>query len=124
MLKDNTEAIYRLFEKILQSIGHQEDKQRQVKDVWLLTTMFVSAKYFCGNIDKARIFIKDYHCSDMLSKSRFCRRLHKLEELSWSLFNLVGDVVKQCNESGIYCIDTFPVAVCHNRRYTLLELYY
>ena len=47
----------------------------------------------------------------MLDKSRFCRRLHKLEELICCLFFQVGHQLKAIAGASDYVIDSFPVAV-------------
>lgn len=53
---------------------------------------------------------------DMLDKSRFCRRLHQLEYLLFSLFFQLGQRIKSIVGAGDYVIDSFPVAVCDNIR--------
>jgi len=52
----------------------------------------------------------------MLSKSRFCRRLHKLEDLSSSLFFQICHCLKAIAGAATYVLDSFPVAVCNNIR--------
>ena len=116
MLKFNTEAIYQIVKKILQIVDYQEDSQRRVKDVWVFTTLFVSVKFFGGNQELARQYILSEHLPEMLSKSRFNRRVHMVEELSWQLFEIVGFLVKSENTSKAYLLDTFPVSVCQNIR--------
>jgi len=46
---------------------------------------------------------------EMLSKSRFNRRRHRLSDLFWALFNLLGETWKELNEDSIYIVDSFPV---------------
>lgn len=116
MLKSNTEAIYELIARILQTIDYQEDKQRRVKDVWIFTTLFIGAKFFSGNLERARDYILTHHCPEMLSKSRFNRRMHMIEELSWQLFEILGFCIKSQNASKTYLLDIFPVSVCQNIR--------
>jgi len=50
----------------------------------------------------------------MLSKSRFNRRWHRLTDLFWALFNMLGETWKQLHEDSIYIVDSFPIAVCDN----------
>lgn len=47
----------------------------------------------------------------MLDKSRFCRRLHRLEPLLCSLFFQIGHELKTIAGASDYVIDSFPVAV-------------
>ncbi|GHV56533.1 hypothetical protein FACS1894182_03290 [Bacteroidia bacterium] len=42
--------------------------------------------------------------------------MHQIGELSAELFFHTGETIKTLNISHTYCIDSFPVAVCHNIR--------
>ncbi len=116
MLYDNTIAIYVLLDDILQTIAHKEDTRRQVNDAMLMTTALIGSWYFAGNWETARSYMQTHHCSNMLSKSRFNRRLHAIAHLCEQCFNLLGEVFKQSQFKHSYLLDTFPVAVCHNIR--------
>ncbi len=52
----------------------------------------------------------------MLSRSRLHRRWHRLNELSLTLFELLGPGWKYLNTESIYMIDSFPRAVCDHDR--------
>jgi hypothetical protein len=52
----------------------------------------------------------------MLSKSRFNRRMHQIGELLAELFFHTGETIKALNINHTYAIDSFPVAVCQNIR--------
>jgi hypothetical protein len=52
----------------------------------------------------------------MLSKSRFNRRLHAVQDLLAALFAALGAVFKQMNERMTYCFHSFPVPTCDNIR--------
>lgn len=82
----------------------------------MFTTIFISAKFFGGNLEKARDYLFCHHCPQMLSKSRLNRRVHMMEELAWQLFELGGGLVKSENPTKTYLLDTFPVSVCQNIR--------
>ncbi|MDX2304929.1 MAG: IS982 family transposase [Microscillaceae bacterium] len=116
MLNDNTIAIYVILDDILQELGHQESSQRQVGDAMILTTVLVGAWYFGGNWTVALDYMRKHHCKEMLSKSRFCRRVHACHELGLWCFGLLAWVFKTLNVRQRYILDTFPVAVCHNIR--------
>lgn len=58
----------------------------------------------------------------MLDKSRFCRRLHRLESLLYSLFFQIGHELKAIAGASDYVIDSFPVAVCDNIRISQSKL--
>jgi hypothetical protein len=53
---------------------------------------------------------------NILSKSRFNCRLHRITELFLTLFSLLGETWKELNERSIYIIDSFPLATCDNYR--------
>jgi hypothetical protein len=52
----------------------------------------------------------------MLGKSRFNRRLHRIQALFLTLFQVLGEAWKELNEQSIYVIDSYPVAACDNYR--------
>ena len=52
----------------------------------------------------------------MLSKSRFNRRLHRVQDLFLTLFRMLGETWKELNSQSIYVIDSYPVAACDNYR--------
>lgn len=116
MLYDNTIAIYILLDDILKTIDHKEAPHRQVNDAMVLTTALLSAWYFGGNWASACSYIQAHHCPQMLSKSRFNRRLHQLADCCQACFRLLGWVFKTMQTRQHYVLDTFPVAVCHNIR--------
>jgi hypothetical protein len=110
-------ALYCIVDDVLKGLHHQEDQRRRVSDSEVICTAFVSALYFGGHLDNGRAFmqLKGY-VPCMLSKSRFCRRLHRLADLLESMFWQMGHYLKQVAGAAHYCMDCFPVAVCHNIR--------
>ena len=52
----------------------------------------------------------------MLSNSRFNRRLHAIADLIYTLQHQLGQVWMQLNEESEYLLDSFPVPVCDNIR--------
>jgi|1185.fasta_scaffold92869_1 hypothetical protein len=110
-------SIFCFVDDLLKAIGHQEDSRRKVSDSEVITTAIVSALYFGGHHDHGRHMMKmTAMIPAMLDKSRFSRRLHKLEELICSLFFQVGHRLKTIAGASDYVIDSFPVAVCDNIR--------
>lgn len=59
----------------------------------------------------------------MLSKSRYNRRLHRIQHLVQTIFATLGEVWKEYNVDKRYIIDTFPVAVCDNYRIPRARIY-
>lgn len=110
-------ALYCIVDDILKSLGHKEDIRVRVSDAEIITTGFVAALYFGGHQDNARYFMKmKGYVPDMLDKSRFCRRLHRLSELLLFVFSVLGKQLKDMAGAADYRVDSFPVAVCDNIR--------
>lgn len=114
---DQVLGIYVLIDDILKIIGHKEDSRTQMSDAEVLTTALVSTYFFGGNHASAMSYLySEGHIPDMLSASRFNRRLHRNWDLLFSIFYLLADLFKHSNQSASYLVDSFPVAVCHNIR--------
>lgn len=110
-------ALYCIVDDILKALDHKEDCRVKVNDAEIITTSFVSALYFGGHHDNARHFMKmKGYVPDMLDKSRFCRRLHRLSEFLFFLFSAIGKQLKDMAGAADYRLDSFPVAVCDNIR--------
>lgn len=117
-------AIYTLTNDILKAIGHQENSQCRMNDSEIITTALVAALFFGGNYEIARAFLQEKgYIPDMLSKSRFSRRLHRVAEHIVRFIELLGDHWKKLNANSIYVIDTFPIVVCDNWRIHRCRIY-
>lgn len=114
---DQVIGIYILVDDILKTIGHKEDIRCRMSDSEILTTLLVSSCFFDGNQAQAMSYLEsEGHIPEMLSASRFNRRLHRNWDLILAVFHLLGELFKHSNHSARYLIDSFPVAVCHNIR--------
>ena len=79
---------------------------------------------FGGNLEKARQMLQEEgYIPNMLGKSRFNRRWHRIADLFLTLFSLLGETWKQLNSKSIYVIDSFPMAACDNYRIQRCQLY-
>jgi len=117
-------ATYCLCDDLLQAMHHHEDPQCQMSDAEVMTTAFTAALFFRGNLESARMMLKQYdYIPHMLSKSRFNRRLHRLTDTFVVLFNLLGQTWKSLNCDSIYVIDSLPIAVCDNIRISRAKIY-
>jgi hypothetical protein len=117
LCKDKIISIFCLIDDILQGINHVEDVRRQVSDSEIILTAIVSSTSFYGNHSSAIKFMKQYgFIPNMLDKSRFNRRLHKVGKLLYELFEIVSSYYKDLCCELHYIIDSFPVAVCNNMR--------
>ncbi len=110
-------AVFCLCDDLLKAIDHFEDRQCQMSDAEVMTATIVAMLYFRGNYEVARRFLHDRgYLPNVLSKSRFNRRLHRIAELFLTLFCQLGETWKALNEKSIYVIDSFPIAACDNYR--------
>ena len=115
--KDKIISIFCLIDDLLKGIEHPEDTRRQVSDSEIILTAIVSSTSFYGNHNSAIKFMKQYgFIPNMLDKSRFNRRLHKVGSLLYKLFEIVSSYFKDFCCEMQYIIDSFPVAVCNNMR--------
>jgi hypothetical protein len=123
MLLDKVIGIYCLIDDILQGLGHTEPQQRKVSDSEVITTAVVSALYFKGNQSTTLGYMRSHQLMpEMIGKSGFTKRLHRLAALVLWLFLHLGRWFKYvCGESE-YIIDSFPLKVCHNIRISRCKL--
>lgn len=88
-----------------------------MSDAEVITTVVVSALYFSGHHDNSCQFMKAQgYIPQMLSKSCFSRRVHRLAPVIRQLFQRLGRYWSTRSPSRLYVLDSFPVAVCDNQR--------
>ena len=123
-MDDKIIATFCLCDDLLKAMQHQEDHQCQMNDAEIMTTALIASVFFRGNHASARAMLKQYgYIPQMLSKSRFSRRLHRMKDLFIVLFNLLAHIWKTLNTNSIYVIDSLPVAVCDNIRIRRAKIY-
>jgi hypothetical protein len=116
-------AIYAITDDLLKAIGHQDDGRSQLSDAEVVTTALVAARFFGGNQQTAQDYLKEQGLMpQMLSKSRFNRRLHRLFLPLLDVFDWLGSLLKSINSSTEYLLDSFPVAICDNIRIPRVRL--
>ena len=94
-MDDKIIATFCLCDDLLKAMHHQENRQCQMNDAEILTTAFTAALFFRGNHESARAMLKQHgYIPDMLSKSRFNRRLHRIKEICLAVFDLVAQTWK------------------------------
>lgn len=117
-------TIYCLCDDLLQAFEHKPNAQRAMSDAEVMTTALAAARLFKGNFTTARLFLKSQgYIPDMLSKSAFSERLHRLIEAFALLFQVLAQTWKRQEGAGLYLIDSFPVSVCDNIRIKRSRLY-
>lgn len=123
-MDDKILAVFAICSDFLMAIRHYEDPQTRMNDAEVMTTALVAMLFFGGNYESARDMLgAPRYIPDMLSKSRFNRRLHRVKPLFLTLFALLGEQWKALNVDSIYLIDTFPIAACDNYRIRRCRLY-
>jgi len=117
-------TIYCLCDDLLKALHHYEDPQQKISDAEIMTTALTATLFFGGNFEHARAMLSaPGYIPDMISRSRFNRRLHRVSGLFLSLYKLLGHAWKQLNTESVYIIDSFPVAVCDNYRIPRAKIY-
>jgi len=117
-------TIYCLCDDWLKALSHHEDPQCRVIDAEIMTCALVSMRYFQGNFERGRDVLRwSRYMPDLLSRSRFNRRLHALKERFAQLFIFLGQLWKHLNEEATYVLDSFPIPVCDNIRIGRCRLY-
>lgn len=110
-------ALYCIVDDLLKGLHHYEDPQVRVSDAEVITTAFVSVLYFGGHWEHARGFMKlKGYVPRMVDKSRFCRRLHRLQDLLLTMFYQLGQHLKDLAGAADYQLDSFPLEACANVR--------
>ena len=99
------------------AIRHREDYRRTMSDAEMITTSLAASLFFSGNHQLAGNYRKEHGLiANMLSKSRFNRRLHAIAELMYDIGQQLGMILKQISSSTEYLLDSFPIPVCDNIR--------
>ena len=79
--------VYCLCADLLIALHHREDTQCQMSDAEVMTTAIVAMLYFKGNFRLASHYMGEHgYIPNMVSRSRFNRRLHRIAELFLTLF--------------------------------------
>ncbi|MEZ4732417.1 MAG: IS982 family transposase [Caldilineaceae bacterium] len=120
--------VYCLCADFLKALAHKEDVQCQMSDAaprgHPMTAGIVAALYFGGKHKLACDFLREQgYIPQMVSKSQFSRRLHRLDYLFITLFRVLGESFKELNEASVYIVDSAPIPVCDNIRIRRNKLY-
>jgi hypothetical protein len=123
-MDDKIIATFCLCDDLLKAMHHQEDRHGQMNDAEIMTTALIASLFFRGNHESARAMLYQYgYIPQMLSKSRFSRRLHRIKDIFIILFDVLGQTWKTLNTDAVYVIDSLPIAVCDNIRIRRAKIY-
>jgi len=118
-------VVFCLWDDMLKALHHFEDNQCQMTDAEVMTTAIVAMLYFKGNFRLASQYLYEHgYIPNMLSRSRFNRRLHRIAELFLTLFLRLGRHWKNLNERSVSVIDSYPIVVCDNYRIPRSKIYH
>jgi len=118
-------VVFCLCDDMLKALHHFEDNQCQMTDAEVMTTAIVAMLYFKGNFRLASQYLYEHgYIPNMLSRSRFNRRLHRIGELFLTLFLRLGRHWKNLNERSVYVIDSYPIVACDNYRIPRSKIYH
>ncbi|MCM4157221.1 hypothetical protein [Gramella sp. AN32] len=119
MLQDKVIAIYCLIEDLLKGMNHNEHNNRIFTDSQIITAALVSALYFRGNQPLALDYMHSHIFNDVIKKSGFTKRLHKLKETLMFILLRIDRAFKYICCEMEYIIDSFPTKICHNKGLTV-----
>lgn len=123
-MEDRIVAVYCITEDILRGLNHYEDPQCRMSDAEIITTAVTAMMFSGGNFEKARAMLRSPgYIPDMISRSRFCHRLHRIGNLFYAVSVFFSEIRKNLNTDSVYLIDTFPVPVCDNIRIPRSRIY-
>ncbi len=118
-------VVFCLCVDMLKSLDHYEDPQCRMSDAEVMTTAIIAMLYFKGIFCLASEYLYENHyIPNMLSRSRFKRRLHRIADLFLTLFLRLGETWEKLNEKSVYVIDSYSVAVCDNYRIKRSKIYH
>ncbi len=91
----STLAIYCFIDDFLKASGHREDVRTQVSDAEIITIAITAMLHFGGNFEKSRLILYELGLiRQLLSRSRFSRRVNRLSDLIYRLLHQLGAVLK------------------------------
>ena len=111
-----TITIYCVCDELLRAMNHQDDRQYRLSCAEVMMVPILAALCFGGNGALCRRYLVESGAwkSD-LSRSRFCRRLHRVPREAWALLQQVlgAEFCEQAvNPNEFYVVDSMPVEVC------------
>jgi Transposase DDE domain. len=111
---------------MLKAMGMEGDKQQKMSESEVLTVAWIAHAYFSGNYSKTLQFLKvsgQTLFKNVLSKSRFLRRLHRWREYLFPLFQALAQIKREISRCQTYIIDSFPIKACENIRIARCKIF-
>jgi len=116
---------YVVCDDVVKNLGIKEDVQVKMNTAEIMTTAITAAAEYCGNFEKARVALKNNGAiPDMLSKSQFNRRLHRIKKELWeAVLEALGVEFAKYNVENEFMVDSFPVYACKLARQNQTKLF-
>lgn len=110
------DILYYVIDEYLKNRFPKEDKQISMNDSEVIFTYIIAFYSFSGNYFKTLFFLKHSNLmKEVISSSRFSRRLNRIENKIQEIAGLLYEICKRTIDKQ-YCIDSFPLPVCHLTR--------
>lgn len=125
MTEEQIIAIYCFCDDFLKTRGHQDWPNVKMTLAEIMLVYIVATRFFYGNIERARVTIKDRKYVDKgLSKGRLNIRLHAVDPQIWHDFiRFAYTQRKNLGLSKEFIVDSFPINVCKNIRINRSRIY-
>lgn len=117
--KDQILLTFCIIDDIIKAMGWKRDKQQKMRDSEVLTVACLSHQYFGGNYQATLSFLEATDQSlfpDLLSKSRFIRRLHRFLDVLPQILSILSEIKRKLSIRSLYFMDSFPLPVCEDIR--------
>ena len=116
---------YVVCDDVVKNLGIKEDIQAKMNTAEIMTTAITAAAEYSGNFEKARAALKNNGAiPDMLSKSQFNRRLHRVKKELWeAVLETLGVEFAKHNIENEFMVDSFPVYACKLARQNQTKLF-
>lgn len=126
-MNDQIIAIYCLCDDYLKSTEYDRNRwhNEKMSNSEVMTVVIVSARFFYGNIERARQMLKEFgYIHNMLSKSRLNRRIHNIPDDIWEkMLEFSHQYSSCCHYGKDFIVDSFPVSVCRNIRISRCRIF-
>ena len=107
-MDDKILAMYCLCTDFLKALHHAADRQQNMTDAEVMTTALVAMVFCGGNFEHARALLGTrQYIPTILSRGRFNRRLHLMQDLFVTLLNYLGETWKELNVDRSMSLITF-----------------
>lgn len=118
-------SIFCICDDYIQSVRHQDWHNVKITTSEVLLTILTSMRFFYGNIERSRVFLRDHgYIKNMISKSALNRRIHKIPKEWWiNIAKFAPSWSKYHIMEGHYLVDSFPVSICRNIRSYRCKIY-